>query len=513
MAGRLALVLLAGLITILAFPHEKALSFLTWGCMVPWLITLPHAGWKERGIYGFLYGCLYILPGQCTSIWHAIRIIKWSWIASSIAVSSFFICYIIPYVIFSCLYPYFKTTRSSGPLRLSMLFTCLISWFPLYFPVTPACLIHDQPLFFQIADIGGETAVIFLILLVNISLAEMWNQRRNVFLLKFNMIILGVILAATVSYGMVRMREYDTQKANNHGHWITIMALQTTIYGPEDMRSLIRDNPNQRISALEWTRYGIRQFPDIQLVVWPESPVDTSMKNRSEILIRKLSEFSRQSGIPVLFSYLEKSEPASETKEYNTLQLMGGDGEPGANYRKQILTPFYEYNPLKRWIHIGDYTIMAGDRDVLFPFGDIHIIPALCYEIHSSRYLRKNIQEGGNLVVHSANFYAFGKGPIGWIDLAMTKVHAVEHRVPIVRSTNYGYGAFIQADGTLAPGSLNPPSKPNALAFPLFVPEMDAPFNQIGNSFLYMLSLYVMVDTILIMIQSRKRKVLSEIDI
>ncbi|MBZ0256624.1 hypothetical protein K8I31_11210, partial [bacterium] len=159
--SRLCLVLLSGLLTILAFPNEGAYTLLSWACMVPWLASLKGAERLERIWLGFLYGTLYIVPGQWGGIWSAISNKDWPFLLSCFLLALFFICYIIPFVIFSFIHPRLSRNNKYSVFKQSMFLTCIISWFPTYFSVTPACMIHDQPVMYHLADIGGLCAVVF----------------------------------------------------------------------------------------------------------------------------------------------------------------------------------------------------------------------------------------------------------------------------------------------------------------------------------------------------------------
>ena len=161
-------VLLAGALTIKALPHEEAISYFAWICMVPFVLSLNHANPFERLGFGFLYGCLYSLPGQWSSIWFPVSQKDWSLLTSCFLIALFFSCFVVPFVIFSLVKPYLTAKSFFSSINQSIFLTCIIAWFPTYFTVTPACMIHDQPLLYQTADFGGLAIVIFSILYVNI---------------------------------------------------------------------------------------------------------------------------------------------------------------------------------------------------------------------------------------------------------------------------------------------------------------------------------------------------------
>ena len=481
------------MLTVLAFPHEGAYSFLSWACMVPWLVSLKGAGRLERAFAGLLYGISFSVPGQWGGIWSAIENKDWPFTLSCILLALFFICYIIPFVVFSFAHPRIAGKNKQSVFIQSAFLTCIISWFPTYFPVTPACMIHDQLLFVQLADVGGLGAVVFIVCFVNISIAEIILQFKNKTLFVFHLFCFNVFVLFVSLYGYYRLVEFDQQKTSGEGTAIEIIAVQTRIRPAETLKSLIRQNSRDTFSALEWSAHAIEKHPNADLIVFPEASVDTTILNRKQELIKSLSEFAMQQDKPILFNVLDEISSATPARFHNSVQMMKSNGTLGAKYAKNILTPFYEYNPLQEWLSIGDFKLEPGEEPGVFPFENAHLIPAVCYEIHSARHIRDGVHAGGDLIIHTANFYTFGKGTIGYIDFAMAKLRAVENRVPIARSCNWGYGAFIDATGAVIPGSFNPPTKRNALCFPVFIPNQRAPYTYIGDLFLYILTIITVV--------------------
>lgn len=495
--SRFLLVLLSGWITVLAFPHEGAYSLLSWVCMVPFVLSLHKAKRLERICLGLLYGCLYILPGHWMSIWTPISAKDWSFATSCFLICLFFSCYIIPFAIFSFIKPLLSKNPHFSIFKQSAFLTCIIAWFPTYFSVTPACLIHDQPLMYQTADFGGMAVVIFSVVFVNITVAEMIKFHRQTRRLIYTGVCLLIFIIFVTSYGYYRLEEYSQQKAAGDGRQIEIITVQTKIRPQEDLKSLIRQNSQQRYSAFEWSAYAIEKHPNANLIILPESSVDTTVFNRHEEFMQALSEFSIKYKKSILFNSAERVDDSTPAQYYNTSQLMRQDGTLGEKYRKNILTPVYENNPLDNYISIGTFQFVPGVEDTLIPFENAMLIPSICYEVHSPNFIRNRAKKGGNIIVHVGNFQSFGTGIIAFFDLAMIKLRAVENRVPIVRSCNWGYGAFIEANGSIVPSTFNPPNQRNAISSPLFIPNQRAPYTYTGDLFLYLLSLIVCIDLFL----------------
>lgn len=464
--------------------------------MVPWLLSLHKAKWWERFLLSFLYGVLYIVPGQFGGIWSAIEHKDWSFSLSMFLIILFFGCYVVPFAVFGWIKPFLMQHNKRSVIRQCALFACLIVWFPTYFPVTPACMIHDQPLLYQTSDFGGLVVIIFTVLFVNISFTEMIRQRKNRALLLHHAVSLAVFATCVLGYGYFRILQFEQQKETGNGKTAEIIAVQTRIRPIENMSSLLRQNSRQTFSALEWSAYAIQEYPNANLVVLPESSVDSTNENNRAKLISTLSDFTKHHQIPILFSYAEPIQDASPPLYFNTSQLMQTDGTFGDSYQKKILTPFYEYNPLETLYPLDGFQYQPGTTIKPIPLKSVNMIPAICYEIHSPRHIRHCVKTGGEIIIHMGNFMTFGKGTINYIDLAMARLRAVEHRIPIVRSCNWGYGAFIEATGEIVPGSFNPPTKRIAHSYPLFIPNDRTVYTTVGDLFLYLLTTFVFIDLI-----------------
>ncbi|MBI1387156.1 MAG: apolipoprotein N-acyltransferase [bacterium] len=461
--------------------------------MAPFVLSLHKASLAERFCLGLLYGCLYSLPSQWMAIWVPVTNKHWSFTFSCLLMALFFSCYVIPIVIFSLVKPFLTSKSVFSVLNQGVFFTCAIAWFPTYFSVTPACMIHDQPLFYQTADFGGLTFVIFTVLFVNISIAEIISNYKDRRFMLQQMIILIAFLVFVVAYGYYRIEQFEHQKEINDGESIEVIAVQTKIQPKEGIKSLVRQNTHQKYSAFEWAAYAIKNNPKANLIVFPESPIDlTQTASRYEYL-KKLSEFAKKHEKTLYFNYAEQIEGASPPKYYNTSQLMMPDGKLGEKYRKIILTPVYENNPVENIFPIGTFYYKPGVEETVIQFNGANLIPAVCYEAHSPGFIRNRVLKGGDIIIHTGNFQAFGTDVIACFDLAMVKLRAVEHRVPIVRSCNMGYGAFIEADGKIVHGSLNPPAQRNAESFSLFIPSRRAPYTAIGNLCLYSFTTFSLI--------------------
>ena len=184
------------------------------------------------------------------------------------------------------------------------------------------------------------------------------------------------------------------------------------------------------------------------LIVWPESALP-GYRDRFKAEINRLSESAAAhetalvTGIPTRDS----------TGRFNSIIAIGaGSGE----YRKQKLVPFGEYVPLERWLRgviaffdlpMSQFTKGRSNQPLLMA-GDIKIAPYICYEVVYPDFVRANMREAALLVTISNDTW-FGASIGPWQHFQMARFRAVELERDLVRSTNDGISALIQADGQI----------------------------------------------------------------
>ncbi|MEW6233921.1 MAG: nitrilase-related carbon-nitrogen hydrolase [Candidatus Omnitrophota bacterium] len=493
--NRFLLTQISGFLSWMAFPNIGAHSTLAWICFSFWFLALRRAGWKERIVHGLMFGGWYCLPEKWGVFGKIIFDLFVHWHYSALFFVLFFSCFFFPFVVFSFASPHRRDNGILTTFYSAAWLTVLIAWTPAVFPINPALMIHDQPIAIQTADLGGVYAVVFLTLFVNFLSAEIlyfvWQDRRQ--FLKYTLCLL-LTVSFVAGYGMYRIREQKNLELVVDGHYANIAVLETRFLPNEPLASLLRQNPKGGYSAAEMTELAAKRFPQATVIVWPELPIQVTRKNESK-LHEKVSSLASRLQKSILYSSMEEIHDATPAIEYCAARLILPDGTEAMRYRKTALIPFFESSPHPLLTGRKEDHYQAGNEEKVLPIDNRTLyIPALCYDLHSQKHLRSGIRLGGNVIVHMSSFYSFNKTSIPYVDYAMSKFCAVEYRIPLARSTNRGYGAFIRTTGEPVTGSETTPADRAIKSFPLFIPEKRSLYAKIGDLFLYCLTFVVVWD-------------------
>ena len=93
----------------------------------------------------------------------------------------------------------------------------------------------------------------------------------------------------------------------------------------------------------------------------------------------------------------------------------------------------------------GEFSPGPGPK--VFRDGGCGLAPLICYELLFPRYVRECVRTGGEVLVNLTNDYWFGKEAEPEQHLALSRMRAFETGRPIVRATNTGISALIDARG------------------------------------------------------------------
>jgi apolipoprotein N-acyltransferase len=137
---------------------------------------------------------------------------------------------------------------------------------------------------------------------------------------------------------------------------------------------------------------------------------------------------------------------------YNSVYLLGRDGEIQGLYDKQLLVPFGEYDPfasLGRIPGAEDVTYAAGRAAAPLGTESLKVGTLICYEILFPSLVNDLVRQGADVLVNVSNdsWMDAGDGAAPEQHFSMATFRAVETRRYLVRASSGGTSGFVDPYG------------------------------------------------------------------
>ncbi|MBI5450933.1 MAG: apolipoprotein N-acyltransferase [Gammaproteobacteria bacterium] len=254
-------------------------------------------------------------------------------------------------------------------------------------------------------------------------------------------LIMMAIVAATWALGMVA-GSYQWGEAS--GDPVRVSLVQGNI--SQDVKWL----PAIRELTLERYVTMTRQQPDSQLIVWPETAIPAYYHEARPFLDWMHANLVPEGG--AILTGLIYKEPGSGAY-YNTVLGLGSTEQ---FYHKHHLVPFTEYLPLKGVlgslidvmdVPMSDFSAGAVTQRPLAVAGQ-HIGVSICFEDAFGEEGIRQLPEA-TLLVNVSNDAWFDRSAAPQQHLQMARMRALETARPLLRATNTGMTAIIDARGRL----------------------------------------------------------------
>ena len=440
-----ALAALSGLFLVASFPKFD-LNWLAWIALVPLIVAI------ERGGPGRAF-----LLANVTGLVFFVGVFEWIWQvpAYNVLDEAALGIYLAQYFALWALALRWLHDRSGLP---SMLIGPAL-WVALEYLRSHAGFLslpwmylghsqYRQPLLLQITSITGVYGVSFLIVLVNVAIADAVRHRGWTW--RTIPVSTGAAVATVI---IVLLHGLVILSAEPARETLTVAAIQGNV--PQNVKwdAAHRESTLQRYTEL--TREAARQRP--ALIVWPETAVPGDVEHDPR-LFKPVRQLAMEVGIPLLVGSAEhakftKREYGSRT--YNSMVLVTPDGRIAGAYRKIRLVPFGEYVPLQglfTWpaaiaSSMGDS--VAGDTPTVFKIGDVGLAATICWENIFADLVRQFVRQGARIVVNATNEAWFQDSGAPRQFLAISVFRAAEHRVSVLRVANTGISAVIDPYGRI----------------------------------------------------------------
>jgi apolipoprotein N-acyltransferase len=341
----------------------------------------------------------------------------------------------------------------SAPLVFGASFVASELLFPLLFPWYFAACIHSFPVLAQSADLGGPILVGLLLLVVNVAIAEIAVARLTGRPFPHQLVRAGAItLTIHVAYGIVRMAMIDKRMAESEAIKVGYVQGNMGLFQK-------REDPGEGLRRHKRLTAELKA-EGADLVVWSESSVTFAVPEPMYKPFMK-ARIAEQLGMPAIFGavvYRTPKDKGDRERWFNTALVSNEKGDITGRYDKQFLLAFGEYLPFgdtfpKLYeISPNSGRFSKGDSDdsvVLELHGKPHAVTMLiCYEDILTSFTNRLVRKGNpELLVNITNDAWFGDTSEPWEHLALAKFRAIEHRRFLVRSTNSGVSAIVDAAG------------------------------------------------------------------
>ncbi|MGV8059356.1 MAG: apolipoprotein N-acyltransferase [Smithellaceae bacterium] len=298
----------------------------------------------------------------------------------------------------------------------------------------------------QFADVAGVFGLSFLIVLVNVTLFEVFAVKSKKKFILAAVVIL--IIAGVLIYGINRSRQVDAVLQKAAG--IEVSLLQGNID-----QSIKWNEGFQKETINIYEQLSLKNAPAKgSLVVWPETALPFNYQDVSDFQ-KQVRDVSLKTKSWFIFGSTSYEKSKIDIDYYNSAYLLSPTGEIKGKYNKAHLVPYGEYVPLRNFFPfikkltagMGDFTAGNGYHPLTMDNKKIGIL--ICYEGILPSAARSYKKEGAELLVNITNDAWFGATSAPFQHFSMTVLRAVETRLYLVRAANTGISAIVDPTGKI----------------------------------------------------------------
>ncbi len=205
-------------------------------------------------------------------------------------------------------------------------------------------------------------------------------------------------------------------------------------------------------------------FAGAEIVIWPEAAIP-QLEPLAEAFLDNLNRaafYNDAALITGILDYNLKTEQA-----WNNLIVLGKDTADASEgqyfyghanrFSKHHLLPIGEFVPFENWLRalapIFDLPMSSFSRGSYIQpnllANDYHLLSAICFEIAFPRQIRANFTADTDFILTVSNDAWFGDSIGPHQHLQIAQMRAREFGKPVLRATNNGITATINADGSV----------------------------------------------------------------
>ncbi len=312
-------------------------------------------------------------------------------------------------------------------------FEWLRGWFLTGMPWLSLGYAHTESLLSGFAPIVGVYGVSAVSILISVALVQVVRHRQ------YKAISL-VLLIPAMGYFM-----QSINWAEEKGEPLRVSMVQGNI--PQEIKWQYEQRQN--IFDVYW-RETVKHWQS-DLIVWPETALPGRSENIDQAIIMPMSMAATEQDSHILTGVIVSD--SANNRFYNSMLLLG---EQQGVYHKRHLVIFGEYYPMRwlldflsGWINIPYSDLTPGpEEQSLMSVKGLKLGLSICFENVFSRDIVRDLPEA-NILVNTSNDAWFGDSLAPHQHLQMAQMRAIETGRPMVRATNTGISAFIDAHGRI----------------------------------------------------------------
>lgn len=292
----------------------------------------------------------------------------------------------------------------------------------------------------QISDITGAYGVSFLIMMANVFIYRLINNRAEA--RNKRIVLVFFVLIFSLGYGFYKL--------NLHPSPADIKTVRIAVVQANVPQSLKWDTDyvefimNKYISLATQVA---KEKPD--LIIWPEAALPVILEEDPQYFER-VKSLAKEINTPLLLGAVT----FNNRQYFNSAILLSGEGLELERYSKLHLVPFGEYIPLKKSlpfletiVPIGD--ISPGKTYKVFEKWKKQFSVLICFEDLFPELSREFVRRKADFLVNITNDAWYKKTQAATQHLQASIFRAVENRVFLARCANTGISGFIEPSGRI----------------------------------------------------------------
>ena len=287
-------------------------------------------------------------------------------------------------------------------------------------------------------------------------------------------VVTGLVAVPLVAVGLVAVAGVDFDDDDEGTQPLTVAVIQGNVprlgLDFNAQRRAVLNN-HLRVTDDLADRVDAGEVPRPDVVMWPENASDISPLADASAAAQ-ISALNRRLEAPILVgTVLPTGEGREATNSYlvwdgrtpggggdgdgagGVGDTAGGDGPVLDRHDKKYIQPFGEWLPMRAPLEAlfpiartaGHF--VPGDGDGVITAAGVEMGVAICFEVAFDPAAREPVARGAQLLTVPTNNATFGHSPMTYQQLAMSRVRAVEHNVPVLIGATSGVSAVIGADG------------------------------------------------------------------